>query len=57
MTKLSLFTISSKGIMQTDFSFQLASYDELDLSNKNDITNRTPLPYVDISVPPSLMVR
>lgn len=31
--------------------------DELDLSNKNDITNRTPFVYVDIPVPPALMVR
>ena len=31
--------------------------DKLDLSNKNDITNRTPLLYVDIPVPPTLMVR
>ena len=57
MTKLSLFTGSSKGILHTVFSFQLPSYEELDLSNKKDITNRTPLPCVDTSVLLSLMVR
>jgi hypothetical protein len=57
MTKLSLSTGSSKGILQTVFSFQLPSYDELDLSNKNGIANSTPLLYGDISVPPILMVR
>jgi hypothetical protein len=42
MTILSLFNGSLRWILQTGFSFQLPSYDESELSSKNDLTKMTP---------------